>query len=41
VSQMRSEQKVVREWVDDQAVQQAEVANALKELAQNIVKKKG
>ena len=41
VSQMRSEQKVVREWVDDQAVQQAEVASALKELAQNIVKKKG
>lgn len=42
VSQMRAEQKVVREWVDDQAVQQAEVANALKDLAQNIAKgKKG
>ena len=41
VTQMRAEQKVVREWVDDQAAQQAEVASALKELAQNIVKSKG
>jgi hypothetical protein len=30
---MRSEQKVVREWVDEQAQQQAEVASMLKNLA--------
>jgi methyl-accepting chemotaxis protein len=36
VSQMRAEQKVVREWVDEQASQQSEVANALKDLASNI-----
>ena len=33
VTQMRSEQKVVREWVDEQAQQQAEVANMLRSLA--------
>jgi len=33
VTQMRSEQKVVREWVDEQAQQQAEVANMLRNLA--------
>jgi hypothetical protein len=33
VTQMRSEQKVVREWVDEQAQQQAEVASMLKSLA--------
>ncbi len=33
VNLMRSEQKVVREWVDEQATQQAEVAGALKALA--------
>ncbi|HVZ04701.1 flagellar motor protein MotA [Hyphomicrobium sp.] len=33
VTQMRSEQKVVREWVDEQAQQQAEVATMLKSLA--------
>lgn len=33
VKQMRAEQKVVREWVDEQAAQQGEVAAALKELA--------
>jgi hypothetical protein len=32
VTQMRSEQKVVREWVDEQAQQQAEVANMLRTL---------
>jgi hypothetical protein len=32
VTQMRSEQKVVREWVDEQAQQQAEVANMLRSL---------
>ncbi|HRK18962.1 MAG TPA: flagellar motor protein MotA [Hyphomicrobiaceae bacterium] len=36
VRQMRAEQKVVREWVDEQSAQQSEVALALKELAQNI-----
>ena len=36
VRQMRAEQKVVREWVDEQAAQQSEVAAALKELAHNI-----
>jgi hypothetical protein len=33
VTQMRTEQKVVREWVDEQAQQQAEVANMLRNLA--------
>ena len=36
VSQMRAEQKVVREWVDEQAHQQSEVASALRELAHNL-----
>jgi hypothetical protein len=36
VSQMRAEQKVVREWVDEQAAQQSEVASALRELVSNI-----
>jgi hypothetical protein len=36
VSQMRAEQKVVREWVDEQASQQSDVANALRELAANM-----
>ena len=36
VSQMRAEQKVVREWVDEQASQQSEVASALRELANNM-----
>ena len=36
VSQMRAEQKVVREWVDEQASQQSEVASALRELATNM-----
>lgn len=36
VSQMRAEQKVVREWVDEQASQQSEMASALRELASNI-----
>jgi hypothetical protein len=35
VTLMRSEQKVVREWVDEQASQQAELAGALKALADN------
>ncbi|MGE0053842.1 MAG: flagellar motor protein MotA [Hyphomicrobium sp.] len=36
VSQMRAEQKVVREWVDEQAAQQTEVASMLKSLAENM-----
>jgi hypothetical protein len=36
VNQMRVEQKVVREWVDEQAAQQAEVANMLRSLAENM-----
>jgi hypothetical protein len=36
VSQMRAEQKVVREWVDEQAAQQTEVASMLKNLAENM-----
>ncbi len=36
VTQMRNEQKVVREWVDEQASQQAEVSSALKRLAANV-----
>jgi hypothetical protein len=36
VRQMRAEQKVVREWVDEQAVRQSEVATVLKDLASNI-----
>lgn len=36
VTQMRNEQKVVREWVDEQASQQAEVSSALKQLAANV-----
>ncbi len=33
VRQMRAEQKVVREWVDEQAHRQAEVAQLLRDLA--------
>lgn len=36
VNQMRAEQKVVREWVDEQAAQQSEVASMLKSLADNM-----
>ncbi len=36
VNQMRSEQKVVREWVDEQAAQQSEVASMLKNLADQM-----
>ena len=39
VRQMRAEQKVVREWVDEQAAQQMEVATVLKELAANVPRK--
>src|SRR5215470_15101779 len=40
VRQMRAEQKVVREWVDEQAAQQSEVATVLKDLAANVSRKK-
>lgn len=36
VRQMRAEQKVVREWVDEQAIRQSEVAGVIKEVAQNL-----
>jgi hypothetical protein len=39
VKQMRAEQKVVREWVDEQAAQQTEVATVLKELAASVPRK--
>ena len=39
VRQMRAEQKVVREWVDEQAAQQSEVASVLKELASTVHRK--
>jgi hypothetical protein len=39
VRQMRAEQKVVREWVDEQAAQQSEVASVLKDLAANVPRK--
>jgi hypothetical protein len=41
VTQMRAEQKVVREWVDEQASQQTEVTNVLRELAQSMLKRGG
>ena len=41
VTQMRNEQKVVREWVDEQAAQQAEVSAALKQLAATVPVKGG
>jgi hypothetical protein len=36
VRQMRAEQKVVREWVDEQAARQTEVAGLLRELASSL-----
>jgi hypothetical protein len=39
VRQMRAEQKVVREWVDEQAAQSSEVATVLKELAASVPRK--
>ena len=40
VKQMRAEQKVVREWVDEQAAQNGEIAGLLRELS-GILGKKG
>ena len=39
VRQMRAEQKIVREWIDDQAVRQTEVAHVLKDLAQSMARR--
>lgn len=39
VTQLRTEQKVVREWVDEQAAQQAEVTSTLRDLANSLLKK--
>jgi hypothetical protein len=39
VRQMRAEQKVVREWIDEQASRQGEVATVLKDLAENMGRK--
>ena len=38
VTLMRNEQQVLREWVDEQSSQQAEMAGALRQLAANIAK---
>lgn len=40
VRQMRAEQKVVREWVDEQATRQTEVAATIKDIAQSIQRRK-
>lgn len=40
VTQMRAEQKVVREWVDEQAAQQADVSATLKDLSDKFRKVK-
>lgn len=39
VRQMRAEQKVVREWIDEQAARQTEVAAVLKDLAQTMARR--
>ena len=36
VRQMRAEQKIVREWVDEQSVKQADMATAIRELAAHL-----
>ncbi len=41
VRQMRAEQKVVREWIDDQALRQTEVAAVLKEMAESVARRGG
>jgi hypothetical protein len=41
VNQMRAEQKVVREWVDEQSSQQQEVTSVLRDLAQSMLKRGG
>ncbi|MFV0296763.1 MAG: flagellar motor protein MotA [Hyphomicrobiaceae bacterium] len=39
VRQMRAEQKVVREWIDEQAVRQNEVAGILKDVAESVARR--
>ena len=39
VKQMRAEQKVVREWIDDQAAQQSEITSLIRELSTNLNKR--
>lgn len=39
VRQMRAEQKVVREWIDEQAARQTEVATVMRDLAQSLSRK--
>ncbi len=41
VGQMRTEQNIVRQWVDEQAAQQAEVTAMLKGLAASVPQKRG
>ncbi|HWV81439.1 MAG TPA: flagellar motor protein MotA [Hyphomicrobiaceae bacterium] len=41
VGQMRAEQKIVREWVDEQATRQAEMATALRDLAGRAPSRRG
>jgi membrane associated rhomboid family serine protease len=41
ISQMRAEQGIVRQWVDEQAQKQAEVAGVIRGIAENVAKKKG
>ncbi len=41
VRQMRAEQKIVREWVDDQAARQGEVSAVLKDLAASLSRREG
>ena len=40
VNQMRAEQNVVRQWVDEQASQQTEIAGTLREIAANTAPKR-
>ncbi|KAB2848587.1 MAG: flagellar motor protein MotA [Hyphomicrobiaceae bacterium] len=39
VKQMRAEQKVVREWIDDQAAQQSEITSLIRELSSTLGKR--
>jgi hypothetical protein len=41
VGQMRAEQKIVREWVDEQASRQAEMASALRDIAGRAPSRRG
>jgi hypothetical protein len=41
VGQMRAEQKIVREWVDEQAARQSEMTSALRELAGRMPRRSG